>query len=190
MTFSHIASVVILACTSGVALAGAQNMDEQSKIRSAPGLSQDIRVTLSSESRSLSLADEVTFDVSLRNDGSEPLFLYNRIGWGAAGGLILKIEDEHGKTVTSPVIDDTLLPPPDVGNLSILVRLEEGQFFGVRRTSRVGDLVSRPGHYRFRVSYESVLYPDLVDKDLRNLRILWEGHPLIQSGWVTVDIRP
>jgi|SRR5271165_4638954 len=151
---------------------------------------QDLRVDVSCQSRSVRMSDNIILVVSLRNEGTEPLFLYNRIGWGEGGGLTLRIDGMGGNTVASPVRDDTMLPPPRIGDFSILVRLDDNEFFGVRRISPVRDLVSGPGQYKLRVSYSSLLYPDLVQRELRGLRIIWDSDPPIRSEWITIDVRP
>ncbi len=148
---------------------------------------KSLSVTVVAPKRSVSMSDVLTFDVILRNTGTDPLYLYRVMGWGH-GGLVLGIVDLQGKPIRSPLLDDTLLPPPPIGDYRILVCLDSDEFFGVRRSTAVRDLVNRPGRYRLRVSYVSVLYPELVDPQLRGLPVIWEGHQPVRSEWIDIEV--
>jgi hypothetical protein len=132
----------------------------------------------------------MTCDTALRNDGLAPIFLYNQLDYGPGADLTIRIEDGRGQVVNPPFLADAVPPPPSAHDVSVLVRLEGAQFFGIRRASSVKDFFPRPGEYRFRVTYSSILYPGLLDEKVRGLNILWRGHPPIVSPWVTIQVTP
>jgi hypothetical protein len=150
-----------------------------------PGLKLELRTN----KQVFSLREEIVFEAAVLNTRENPVFLYNRLGWGEGGGLTLRIVDHRGKVVASPVLDDTLLPPPAANDVSLLAHLDEGQFFGTRRVVPISNLIRQPGQYIVTAIYASVLYPDLVEPELRDLPIVWQGHVPIASTPIRIEVK-
>jgi hypothetical protein len=63
-----------------------------------------------------SLRDSIVIDVGVRNDGREPIYVYNIMAWGFGGGLVLWLRDHDDKVIEPVMRDDTMLPPPPAGD--------------------------------------------------------------------------
>ena len=54
-----------------------------------------------------SLGEKIVIDVGVRNDGREPLYVYNRMAWGmGGGGLVLWLRDHEDKIIDPVFRDD------------------------------------------------------------------------------------
>src|SRR5437870_9055334 len=109
--------------------------------------------------------------------------------WGGyGGGLKLEISDEHGKPVPARILSDAIMPPPKEGDPSILIRLDEGFFYGTWVSFSVKDFLPKPGKYSIRVIYKSWLRKELVAAQFRGLPAIWADTPQIASAPVSIDV--
>jgi hypothetical protein len=143
------------------------------------------------DQQGVALDDAVTLNVAVRNDGSSPVFIYRRMGWGPHGGLNLIVHDSKGNPVDGPVLDDTLIPPSEKPIAELLVKLENGEMFGVKRDIELHDMVRSPGKYTVTVEYSSILDLEFLDKDAQVLPVLLRGHPILSKPLtITVSQSP
>lgn len=155
-------------------------------------VSSGLVLSLRSSKSIYSLKENLILEAALSNDRSlEPVFVYDHLMWGKGCGMSLTIQDMKGNEIKTPMMMDALpLGPPAPNDLTILVGLGLGQFFGIGLAQPVQDFIAKPGQYRFRAAYASVLYPDDVDDRLRHLNVLWQGHTPIISQWITIEVTP
>ncbi len=148
-----------------------------------------IRVVIWTDHGKYSLGDSVKLDVSLKNTGDAPTYVDRRMFWtGLGGGLKLEISDEQGKPVPARVLSDAIMPPPKEGDTSILIRLDEGFFYGTSANLLVKDFFPKPGRYSIRVIYKSWLRKEFVAPQLRDLPAIWADTPQIASAPVWIDV--
>jgi hypothetical protein len=136
-----------------------------------------------------SLGDSVEISASLQNNGDAPVYIDRRMFWtGFGGGLELIISDEHGKYLPARFLSDAIMPPPAESDVSILIRLDQGFFYGASVNLVAKDFFPQPGKYSIRVIYKSWLRKDSVASQLRGLPVLWEDTPQIPSEpvWISV----
>jgi hypothetical protein len=107
-------------------------------------------------------------------------------GFGA--GLKLEISDEQGKPVPARVLSDAIMPPPMKGDASVLIRLDEGFFYGTSVILLVKDFFPKAGRYSIRVIYKSWLRKESVATQLRDLPALWADTPQIASAPVWIEV--
>ena len=116
--------------------------------------SRNASLFLRTDRAQYSLRDSIVIDVGVRNDGREPIYVYNIIAWGFGGGLVLWLRDHDDKVIEPVMRDDTMLPPPPAGDTSILSRLGPSMFIGERRTLEVKPLVTATWEVRHvRIEY-------------------------------------
>ena len=151
--------------------------------------SRNASLFLRTDRAQYSLRDSIVIDVGVRNDGREPIYVYNIMAWGFGGGLVLWLRDHDDKVIEPVMRDDTMLPPPPAGDTSILSRLGPSMFIGDRRTLEVKLLVRQRGRYSIQVEYASPLVRQVVDPTLQALPALWSDTPHIWSEKVVLDIR-
>jgi len=150
---------------------------------------QPISVVVWTDHAKYSPPDSVKLDVSLHNTGDAPVYVDRRMFWtGLGGGLKLEISDEQGKPVPARVLSDAIMPPPKEGDMSILIRLDEGFFYGTSVNLLVKDFFSKPGRYSIRVMYKSWLRKEFVAPQLRDLPAIWADTPQIDSAPVWIDV--
>jgi hypothetical protein len=150
---------------------------------------QPIRVVIRTDHGKYSLADTVKLDVSLQNTGDATAYVDRRMFWGGfGGGLKLEIADEQGKPVPAHMLNDAIMPPPKVGDTSILIRLDQGFFYGTGLDLPVKDHFPKAGKYSIRVIYKSWLRKEFVAPQLRELPALWAEAPEIASEPVWIEI--
>ena len=152
-------------------------------------MSSSIEVIAHTDRAKYSIADSIKISASLENRGSAPVYIDRRMFWtGLSGGLKLDIVDEHGKHLPARFLSDAMMPPPHEGDLSILVRLDSGFFYGTSVNLIAKDFFAKPGRYSIRIIYKSWLHKDSVAPELRALPALWEDTPQIPSEPVWIDI--
>lgn len=100
----------------------------------------------------------------------------------------LEISDEQGKPVPAHVLSDAIMPPPKERDTSILIRLDEGFFYGTWVNLSVRDFFHKHGRYSIRVIYKSWLRKEFVAPPLRDLPAIWSDTPQIVSEPVWIDI--
>lgn len=150
---------------------------------------QRVRVVVRTNHEKYSLGDALKLDVSLQNSGSQTVYVDRRMFWGGfGGGLKLEIADSQGRPVPSRMLNDALMPPPSEADTSLLIRLDEGFFYGTKLDLPVRHVFPKPGRYSLRVIYKSWLRRDFVAPQLRGLPAVWADSPEIASNPVWIDI--
>jgi hypothetical protein len=150
---------------------------------------QLVSVVIWTDHAKCSLQDSVKLNASLQNIGDAPVYVDRRMFWtGLGGGLKLEINDEQGKPVPARVLSDAIMPPPKEGDTSILIRLDEGFFYGTSVNLLVKDFFPKPGRYSIRVIYKSWLRKEFVAPQLRDLPAIWADTPEIASAPVWIDV--
>lgn len=119
------------------------------KVNSHPPLA----VSLSSNRTVGLLSDSITLTVMVENVGTEPIFVYGKLDWGASSSLFLFVEDDKGENVPMSFLEDTLPATPSCKDKTLFVKLNPGHFLGTTRTDKLSDLVPSPGTYHFQVYY-------------------------------------
>jgi hypothetical protein len=155
-----------------------------------PSQTPNATVFLHTDRQEYSLGEKIVIDVGVRNDGREPLYVYNRMAWGmGGGGLVLWLRDKEGKIIDPVFRDDAMLEPPPEDDPSIFARLRQGMFIGTRRRMEVKFLVRRAGRYTIQVEYRAMVSQKTVSARLQALPALWMESPSLFSEQVTLDIR-
>ena|SRR5262245_2365215 len=76
---------------------------------------------------------------------------------GYGGGLELDMKDEKGKPITARSFSHAILPQPRPDGMSVLVRLDDGFFYGTSAGLPVKDFFPKPGRYSILVNYKSMV---------------------------------
>jgi hypothetical protein len=164
----------------------------QSSVSQSPenaGESESIGVVIWTSQTKYSMSDDVRVNVSLENIGHKPIYVDRRMFWGGlAGGLKIMISDEQGKPVPFPMFPDALMPPPKKGDTSILIRLDEGFFYGTWVNLPAKEWFPQPGRYSIRIIYKSLLHKEFVEPQLRALPAIWADTPPMPSAPVWIDV--
>ena len=149
--------------------------------------SQAVSVVIRTDRGKYKQGDSVRLSVSLQNTGHSSVYVDRRMFWsGYGGGLQLVIEDDKGKPLPSRIFGDILMPPPEEGDASILVRLEKGFFYG--RWFELGEEFPKPGRYSIHAIYKSWLHREHVAPHLRDLPGIWADTPAISSAPVWIEV--
>lgn len=155
----------------------------------ADGSHQGIKVAVHTDGNSYSRAEVIRLNASLENVGDNEVYVDRRMFWGGiAGGLKVVISDEQGRTVPAPMLQDALMPPPKPGDMSILIGLDSGFFYGTSLELPVNEWFPKSGKYSIRVIYKSLLHKDFVSPQLRKLPAMWADTAAIASSPVWIDI--
>ena len=85
------------------------------------------------------------------------------------------------------VLKDAIMPPPNQGDISIFIRLDEGFFYGTQVNLPVKDSFAKPGRSSIRAIYKSWLRKEFVAPELRDLAAIWADTPEIDSAPVEVN---
>lgn len=148
-----------------------------------------VKLVIWADHMKFSEKQSVRLSASLQNDGDTPVYVDRRMFWtGFGGGLTLQISDAQGRSIPVRVLSDAIMPPPPPGDTTILLRLDEGFFYGTSLSLSVKDVFPKPGRYAIRVVYKSWLPKDLVAPELRNLPAMWADSPAIASDQLWVDV--
>lgn len=175
----------ILLCQIGNTMVPSQ-VSQEPKTSSA---AQSVRVVIWTDHAKYSLRDSVKLSASLQNAGDAPIYVDRRMFWtGFGGGLELEIRDEQGKHLPARLLSDAIMPPPKEDDTSILIRLDEGFFYGTSVNLRAKDFFPKPGRYSIRVIYKSWLRKEFVAPQLRDLPAVWEDTPQIASAPVWIKV--
>jgi hypothetical protein len=151
--------------------------------------SQPISVVIWTDHGKYLRGDSVKLNAALQNTGDASVYVDRRMFWtGFGGGLKLEIRDEQGKSLPARALSDAIMPPPKEGDTSILVRLDQGFFYGTSVNLLVKDFFPKPGRYSVRVIYKSWLRKEFVPLQLRDLPALWADTPEIASEPVWIDV--
>jgi hypothetical protein len=160
----------------------------QGKSSSVPVV-QPITVVAGTDRDRYSAGDSVKLSVSLENTSNATVYVDSRMFWGGrTGGLKVEVNDERGEPVPDKMLGDLPMPPPKEGDLSILIRLDSGFFYGTWLNFTVKDRFPKPGRYSIRVTYKSWLPKEMVARQLRDLPALWSDTPPITSAPVWVNV--
>ena len=175
----------IFLCQAGRAMVPSQVSQEPK----TSGAAQPVRVVIWTDHAKYSLSNSVKLNAALQNTGDSPIYVDRRMFWtGFGGGLELEIRDQQGKHLPARILSDAIMPPPKEGDTSILVRLDEGFFYGTSVNLLVKDLFPRPGRYSIRVIYKSWLRREFVAPQLRDLPALWADTPQIPSAPIWIEV--
>ncbi len=107
---------------------------------------------------------------------------------GVGGGLGLELQDARGKHLPVRLFSGAIMPPANPDDPSILVRLDQGFFYGTSVVLKVKDFFPEPGRYSIRVVYESRIQKDALLPQLRSLPVLWQDMPQIVSEPVWINV--
>jgi hypothetical protein len=173
-----VASFVTMSAAGGSAVSGSAQ----------PFQTRSASVFLRTDRSQYSLRETIVIDVGVRNDGREPIYVYNRMTWGMSGGLVLWLRDDKGQIIESVLRDDTIMEPPPPDDPSIFAKLRPGMFIGTRRKLEARLLVRRAGRYTIQVEYRAAVSRDYVHADQRALPALWRESSSIWSEKATLDI--
>jgi hypothetical protein len=148
-----------------------------------------IKLVIWTDHAKYSLQDSMNLSASLQNTGGKPIYLDRRMFWtGLGGGLALEIRDANGKIIPARILSDAIMPPPKEGDTSVLIRLDEGFFYGTSVNLIVKDFFPAPGKYSLRVVYKSWLRKESVQEQFRNLPVLWVDSPEIPSELLLIEV--
>jgi hypothetical protein len=150
---------------------------------------QPISVVIRTDHEKYSMADTMKLDVSLQNTGDATIYVDRRIFCcGIGSGRELQVRDEQGKRVSLRVPTEEIMPPPKEEDTSILIRLDQGFFYGTGLDIPVKDHFPKAGKYSIRVIYKSWLRKEFVAPQLRDLPALWADKPQIASEPVWIEV--
>ena len=170
-------------------IGGKMGLSQDSRRAENSGASQPISVVIWTDHAKYLRGDSVKLNASLQNTGDALVYVDRRMFWtGIGGGLKLEIRDEQGKSLPVRPLSDAIMPPPKEGDTSILVRLDQGFFYGTSVNLLVRDFFPKPGRYSVRVIYKSWLRKEFVAPQLRDLPALWADTPEIASEPVWIDV--
>jgi len=170
-------------------IGGKMALSQDSQRAETSSAGQPISVVIWTDHGKYLLGDSVKLNASLQNTGDAPVYVDRRMFWtGFGGGLKLEIRDKQGKSLPARALSDAIIPPPKEGDTSILVRLDQGFFYGTSVNLLVKDFFPKPGRYSVRVIYKSWLRKEFVAPQLRDLPALWADTPEIASEPVWIDV--
>lgn len=161
----------------------------QNSAKRSSEMERSVRTIVHVDRAQYSRNDSMRIFAFIQNAGDAPIYVDRRMFWtGLGGGLQLEIVDEHGRHLPSRLFSDALMPPIDEADSSVLIRLEEGFFYGSSVSLKVSDFFPEPGKYSIRVTYKSRLRKESVQSQLQKLPALWEDTPPIPSEaiWIVV----
>jgi len=150
-----------------------------------------VNIVIRTNSEKYSLNEKVKLYVSFENVSDQPIFIDRRMLLGGpVYGLTVEVRDESGNPLQFGNFSDALLPPPPPreNDNSILIRLEDGFFYGRWVNLKVSDIFKKPGTYSIRVSYKSWLHKDSVSPQLQDLPALWSDTPTMSSKPIRIEI--
>jgi hypothetical protein len=177
--------VAIVLLLIGVKMAPSQ----VSRTADTSGTAMPIKVVIWTDHGKYSLDDAVNLNAALHNNGDDAVYVDRRMFWtGLGGGLKLEIKDEQGKSLPARVLSDAIMPPPKEEDQSILIRLDQGFFYGTSVNLLVKDFFPKPGKYSIRVIYKSWLRKEFVAPQLRNLPAIWADTPELFSEKVSIEV--
>src|SRR3546814_10849326 len=81
--------------------------------------------------------------------------LYGDLGWGALGGLTLRVSRMDGELVVHDKLDHDMIVPSTLQQHGYYSTLFRNQFIGISRTAQVQELFPGPGQYKVWVEYLS-----------------------------------
>jgi hypothetical protein len=133
----------------------------------------------------------MVMEAGLRNDGRDPFYVYQRMGWGPGGGLALRLKDQSGREIAPVMQDDGMSPPPPKNDdPSMFVKLYGGQLFGLQRELPITDLVTAPGRYTLQIEYRGAMPCNWVARDLAAIPALWLENASLFSGTISFQVIP
>ena len=112
-------------------------------------------ISLASDKKNYSLADDIRLDVHVANKGPDQLTIFGDLLWGYAGGLVLHVYDVSNKEVPAKVLDDDMVIPSTLNDRNSFVVLSPDHYLGTTRIEHLADLVRKPGKYSIQVEYIS-----------------------------------
>lgn len=181
VTWNAVAAVCLLGVTmaSPAELSGAESVTASSVIS----------VHAQASGGRFTSGDVVRLSVSLQNDSERTVYVDRRLVWGGhAGGLRIEIRDRHGKVVPSRMLADAMMPPPQPEDITLLVRLERGCFYGTHLELPVKETFPEPGRYSIIVGYKSWLRREHVGAQLRDVAAVWADAPEVVSNTVMIEV--
>ena len=172
-----------------ISLGAKVSKQEPSQAPQAGAKSLPISLEIWTDHAKYSPQGTLKLSASLHNMGDKAVYIDRRMFWtGLGGGLELEIRDADGKLLPARMLSDAIMPPPKEGDDSILIRLDEGFFYGTSVNLLVKDFFPKPGRYSLQVIYKSALHKEFVSPQLRKLPALWADSPEIRSKPVSVDV--
>jgi hypothetical protein len=148
-------------------------------------------VFLSINKKIYTLGESLVIDTGIRNLGPEAIYVFNELAWGPGGGVVIRLKNGSGREIAPVLRDDTLLPPPlaDPHTHSLLLSLDEGEFFGAHRVLPISDLVKEPGKYLLQIEYRSPLFCADVKPEFQELPVIWHENGSLFSNVVSFTVK-
>ncbi|MDQ3524604.1 MAG: hypothetical protein M3451_06085 [Chloroflexota bacterium] len=101
------------------------------------------------------IQDRITVNVALKNQSRSPIVLYGDLGWGALGGLTLRVSRMDGERVDHDKLDHDMIVPSTLQEHEYYSTLFRNQFIGTSRIEQVQELFPGPGKYKVWAEYLS-----------------------------------
>lgn len=142
------------------------------------------------------MKDSFTVEASLLNKSGSYVYLYTwDLCWNFADALRIQVQDARGKLVKGSALVDCVPPPPKPGDVYEFVRLDAGNFYGIRTRFKVSDLIPKPGNYTLTVAFHRTLRADFVKQELPDDQIakekLWsDDEPVLYARPIKLVILP
>jgi hypothetical protein len=117
--------------------------------------SPSVSLAVSVQSSRIGWSSDLRLNVDLKNESATAVTVFGRLLFGASGGLILRIVDSEGNTVTSPFLLDEQVPPAVLRKTESYVLLQPNHYLGTTLVQPVKDLFTKRGTYVITVQYLS-----------------------------------
>lgn len=176
-------------------LVGVAPVSAECPVQNEPAaFASDVAVFLRLDKMTYKLTDEMTIDVGIRNDASEPLYVYAWIYWGLDGGFMPIVRDASGKDALNYSSGPDALyglpmpPPSNNSDISSFVELRGGAFYGRQFETAARELIDEPGTYTLQFQYRGPMFCNMFAPTLQQLPILWHENAGILSNQVTFRV--
>lgn len=177
-------------------LAGQNLITERTKrISSArPGSNMinidDIKLMVYLNKNKSSMQGDFLLSAAIQNNGGMDIFINSDLLWNY-GTLVFHVLDENGNDIYRDHINDPLLPLPARSDISGLIKLAQGDFFGNEHHFFVKDKFKNPGKYYIQVVYRSWFSKTyFTNTKLEKMPVLWREYPELQSIKVPFEVEP
>jgi hypothetical protein len=122
-----------------------------------------------SQQRSYTLKDSIVLNFEIINSSHHPVGVFARLGMGYQGGFILHLIDSAGAAVEPPVLPHDTVDLQAVQDERNYFHLRPAQFFGMRQSFLLSELVSKPGHYKLIAEYHCP-----IDSKYAKIKDFWD----------------
>lgn len=185
-----IVRVFVLVCLATASMAVAQS-NKASKPAAPP-----LELTVKTDRQSYRMSDKIRMEARLLNAGNEDVYIWQwDLCWNPARGLSMYVTTLEGLDVHGDFLFDCVPPPPSEGRVYDFIKLEPGRFYGVADEIKVTDVVSKPGEYDIKVTYNSFISGSFIKKFLGHDPIsklpLWTmEQPTITAPRLRIVVKP